>query len=246
VKDLFALVEAEKHASGLSDVTGDVGSALPPPDTAATSELAFGSFDINRVLEFGSPLLSSGGQEYDVANDNGKNPADRLARQKKNLRRRVGLDVCEQFMDFNDVFKDEDLLAQKNYWGANVQNNGFYSFNTGQNIQHLVASMVPRYPKHSNFRPKRLSARERNMLKRKAKSDAKDHTKSVPEDDEVVLKKSAPSNGASSDQVGHNLRMKTIWSTARVGDGLFNNLWISLFLICSILFGKFAMAPLWL
>ncbi|XP_047094513.1 TATA-binding protein-associated factor BTAF1 isoform X1 [Lolium rigidum] len=201
VKDLFASVEAEKHASGLSDETADVGSALPPPDTAATSELAFGSFDINRVLEFGSPLLSSGGQEYDVANDNGKNPADRLARQKQNLRRRLGLDVCEQFMDFNDVIKDEDLLAQKNYWDANVQNNGFYSFNSGQNIQHLVASMVPRYPKHSNYRPKRLSARERNMLKRKAKSNAKDHTKSAPEDDEVALKNSASSNGASSDQV---------------------------------------------
>jgi TATA-binding protein-associated factor len=42
VKDLFASVEAEKHASGLSDETADVGSALPPPHTAATSELAFG------------------------------------------------------------------------------------------------------------------------------------------------------------------------------------------------------------
>lgn len=120
----------------------------------------------------------------------------------------AGLDVCEQFTDFNDVFKDEDLLAQKNYWGANVQNNGFYSYNSGQNIQHLVASMVPRYPKHSTFRPKRLSARERNMLKRKAKSNAKDHTKSIPEDDEVVLKNPASSNGASSDQAGaYNVRI---------------------------------------
>ncbi|KAG8086577.1 hypothetical protein GUJ93_ZPchr0010g10708 [Zizania palustris] len=205
LKELFASVEAEKHASGLTGVTGDVGSALPHADITATSELAFGSFDINRVLEFGSPLLASGGQEYDIANDNGKNPAERLARQKQNLRRRLGLDVCEQFMDFNDVIKDEDLLAQKNYWGANVQNNGLYSFNTGQNIQHLVATMVPRYPKHSNFRSRRLSARELNMLKRKAKSNAKDHTKAVPEDDDVVLKGSGPSNGASSDQVGsHN------------------------------------------
>jgi TATA-binding protein-associated factor len=39
------------------------------------------------------------------------------------------------------------------------------------------------------------------MLKRKAKSNAKDHTKSAPEDDEVALKNSASSNGASSDQV---------------------------------------------
>ncbi|KAI5020828.1 hypothetical protein ZWY2020_045716 [Hordeum vulgare] len=40
------------------------------------------------------------------------------------------------------------------------------------------------------------------MLKRKAKSNAKDHTKSITEDDEVVLKNSASSNGASSDQAG--------------------------------------------
>ncbi|XP_062180641.1 TATA-binding protein-associated factor BTAF1-like [Phragmites australis] len=205
LNDLFASVEAEKLASGMSDGTDEAGSALPRADATATSDLAFGSFDINRVLEFGSPLLASGGQEYDVANDNGKNPAERLARQKRNLRRRLGLDVCEQFMDVNDVIKDEDLLAQKNYWGSNVQNNGFHSYNTGHNIQQLVATMVPRYPRQSNFRSRRLSARELNMLKRKAKSNAKDHTKAVSEDDEAALKSSASSNGASSDQVGaHN------------------------------------------
>ncbi|KAF8783592.1 hypothetical protein HU200_000532 [Digitaria exilis] len=202
LKDLCASVEAEKHASGLSDGGDDAGSSLPRSDTAATSDLAFGSFDINRVLEFGSPLLASGGQEYDIANDNGKNPAERLARQKKNLRRRLGLDVCEQFMDVNDVIKDEDLLAQKNYWGSHVQNNGFHSFNTGRNIQQLVSTMVPRYHKQPNFRSRRLSARELNMLKRKAKSNAKDHTKTVSEDDEVTLKSSTPSSGATSDQIG--------------------------------------------
>lgn len=202
LKDLCASVEAEKHASGLSDGSNDAGSALLRADTATTSDLAFGSFDINRVLEFGSPLLASGGQEYDIANDSSKNPAERLARQKKNLRRRLGLDVCEQFMDVNDVIKDEDLLAQKNYWGSHVQNNGFHSFNAGRNIQQLVSTMVPRYSKHSNFRSRRLSARELNMLKRKAKSNAKDHTKAVSEDDEITQKGSAPSNGASSDQAG--------------------------------------------
>lgn len=114
----------------------------------------------------------------------------------------AGLDVCEQFMDVSDVIKDEDLLAQKNYWGSHVQNNGFHSFNSGRNIQQLVSTMVPRYPKHSNFRSRRLSARELNMLKRKAKNNAKDHTKAVSEDDEVTLKGSVPSNGASSEQAG--------------------------------------------
>jgi hypothetical protein len=36
-------VEAEKHASGLSDGSDDAGS-LPRTDTAATSDLAFGRF----------------------------------------------------------------------------------------------------------------------------------------------------------------------------------------------------------
>lgn len=30
-------------------------------------------------------------QEYDIVNDNSKNPKERLARQKQNLRRRLGL-----------------------------------------------------------------------------------------------------------------------------------------------------------
>jgi len=38
-------------------------------------------------------------------------------------------------MDVSDVIKNEDLLAQKNYWGSHVQNNGFHSFNSGRNIQ---------------------------------------------------------------------------------------------------------------
>jgi hypothetical protein len=42
------------------------------------------------VLENGAQLLSSGGQEYDVGVDNSKTPAERLARQKQNLRRRLG------------------------------------------------------------------------------------------------------------------------------------------------------------
>jgi len=61
LKDLCAFVEAEKHAFGLSYGSDDAGP-LPRADTVATSDLAFGSFDINKVLEFGSPLLASGGQ----------------------------------------------------------------------------------------------------------------------------------------------------------------------------------------
>lgn len=91
----------------------------------------------------------------------------------------AGLDVCEQFMDVSEMIKDEDLLAQKVHPTVNGPNNGYYASGPGQNIQQLVATMVP------NYRPKRLSARELNLLKRKAKVNAKDHTKCKSENDKL-------------------------------------------------------------
>lgn len=179
LKELFECIEKELVEAGKHDASKDIGAAISNflPNTVAG--LSFGSFNISKVLDFGSPLLASGGQEYDVASDTSKNPAERLARQKKNLRRRLGLDVCEQFMDVNDMIKDEDLVAQKSHINLNGSNNGYYTSQSGQNIQQLVATMVP------SFRPKRLSARELNLLKRKAKVNAKDSTKCWPEDDEL-------------------------------------------------------------
>ncbi|XP_072972272.1 TATA-binding protein-associated factor BTAF1 isoform X2 [Typha angustifolia] len=194
LKDLSASLEAEIVETEFYDVAKDIETAWSKFDPNIAEGLTFRSFEINRVLDFGSPLLASGGQEYDVASDSSKSPAERLARQKQNLRRRLGLDVCEQFMDVNDVIKDEDLLAHKGHWGVNGQNNGFYASQSAQNIQQLVSSMV------STFRPKRLSARELNLLKRKAKVNAKDHTKSLLEDDELEVQNSAVPN----DQVGTN------------------------------------------
>lgn len=52
--------------------------------------LAAGRFNIQGVLENGAHLLASGGQEYDMGVDPSKTPAERLARQKQNLRRRLG------------------------------------------------------------------------------------------------------------------------------------------------------------
>ncbi|XP_008796296.2 TATA-binding protein-associated factor BTAF1 [Phoenix dactylifera] len=197
--ELFASVEAEMQEAGFSDVSNGVGmswSNFQPNDVAG---LSFRSFDINKVLEFGSPLLASGGQEYDVASDSSKNPAERLARQKQNLRRRLGLDVCEQFMDVSDVIKDEDLLAQKGYLSGIGSYSGCHASRSGQNIEQLVATMVP------SFRPKRLSARELNLLKRKAKINAKDHTKCLSEDDELEVPYSQNTvmpTGTCSDPLG--------------------------------------------
>lgn len=145
-----------------------------------TKALTFQSFDIQRVMDYGAPLLSSGGQEYDVGVDD-KTFAERLARQKQNLRRRLGLDVCEQFMDVNDMIRDDDLMQR----GSSSENGqwlyGSFSQNAEvkQGVQQLVADMVP-----GNV-SRNLSARERNLLKRKAKGTIKDAPKGWCEDDEL-------------------------------------------------------------
>lgn len=128
------------------------------------------SYDLNKVLEFGA-LLASGGQEYDIASENTKNPRERLARQKKNLKRRLGLDVCEQFMDVNDMIRDEDLIVQKSHSPANDIASQYYRSRSMHNVKQLVTNMVP------SFRSRRPSARELNLLKRKAKINMKDQTK---------------------------------------------------------------------
>ena len=53
--------------------------------------LTFAAFDITQVLEKGAPLLASQGQEYDVA-DVGGTHAERVQRQRQQLRKKLGLD----------------------------------------------------------------------------------------------------------------------------------------------------------
>lgn len=113
-------------------------------------------------------------------------------------------------MDVSDVIKDEDLLAHKGSSSGIGSNNGYWVSRSGQNIQQLVATMVP------SHRPKRLSARELNLLKRKAKVYAKDQIKCSSEDDELGTKhpqNSLNSKGTWSDTSFSNkvLQMMTIF-----------------------------------
>ncbi|OVA11083.1 SNF2-related [Macleaya cordata] len=178
--ELFACVEAEMSVAGISGVVEDVVMAWPNLRPKIVAGLSFRSFDLNKVLGFGA-LLASGGQEYDIASDNSKNPMERLARQKQNLRRRLGLDVCEQFMDVNDMIRDEDLLAHKFNSHENGMVHGYYTSQSGNRVQQLVSNMAP------SFVSKRPSAREMNLLKRKAKINAKDQTKGWSEDGDFEI-----------------------------------------------------------
>ncbi|CAN6555838.1 unnamed protein product [Malus baccata var. baccata] len=194
--ELFTCLKSKMSDAGISGAVEDM-VAFPIFDSniAGTS---FKSFDLRKVLEFGA-LFASGGQVmqcllyYDVANDHMKNPREKLARQKQTLRCR--LDICEQFMDVNDMIKDEDLISH------NSHGNGTYPrVSTSHNIQQLVANMVP------GVLSERPSPRELNLLKRKAKITLKDQSKGWSEDGdmEVSCAQNIPPKGACPDSFGTN------------------------------------------
>ncbi|CAG7865508.1 unnamed protein product [Brassica rapa] len=192
-----AIVLNVKHTSlsellnSLATKLGEAGLSGNVDEVVASGNLQskllenapFRSFEMNKVLEFGA-LLASGGQEYDILNDNSKNPRDRMARQKKNLRRRLGLDMCEQFMDVNEMIGDEDLIEQKSNVHANGVGNRLYANYSPHHIQQFVSRMVPRVAH------KRPSARELNLLKRKAKISSKDQAKGNCEGADVEMSSS--------------------------------------------------------
>lgn len=141
--ELYSCVETKMSEAGISGIVEDV-VAWPNFDSKIVVSSSFRSFDINKVLEFGA-LLASWGQEYDIASDNMKNPRERLARQKQNLRRRLGLDMCEQFMDVNDMIRDEDLIEHKFNSHGNGVPHQFYTQHSVHNVRQLVSNMVPSY-----------------------------------------------------------------------------------------------------
>ncbi|KAK3038223.1 hypothetical protein RJ639_029663 [Escallonia herrerae] len=192
--ELYTCIETKMSEAGICGSAKDV-VAWPNFHVKFMKSTSFRSFDLKKVLEFGA-LLASGGQEYDIASDNMKNPKERLARQKQNLRRRLGLDVCEQFMDVNDMIRDEDLSSPGN--GVAPQ---YYTSRSVANVKQLVARMVP------SLRSRRPSARELNLLKRKAKISSKDQMKGLSKDgdkDIVCSQDMTSANGLGQDLSNSN------------------------------------------
>eukprot|EP00850_Spirogloea_muscicola_P017052 SM000143S00717 [mRNA] locus=s143:72474:80669:- [translate_table: standard] len=159
VQDLIAAAQAERPPPCRSAATDILNAPEPGPSGSAidSSYLTLSCFDVQQVLETGAPLLASGGQEYDVVLGTGDAAAN-LVNQKRNLRRRLGLDGAERFVDVSEMVQDDDLVAQiavseEREVGASKQG-----------VHELVEGMLPRA----------VSAREQNLLKRKAKALAKE------------------------------------------------------------------------
>ncbi|KAG0251256.1 TATA-binding protein-associated factor mot1 [Actinomortierella ambigua] len=148
------------------DITKPPTSA--PDTTAATQDkferLSFGHFDISQVLQNGKLLLGSAGKEYDLDLSD-LDPAERLALQRKNLA--VNLGITSQFMDVDLV--DEKDLGTAPALKSTLKQPPTSGVAAPHGSSPPLAS--PGLPPGADLEG--LSARERNKLKRRAKTDLK-------------------------------------------------------------------------
>eukprot|EP00898_Chlorokybus_atmophyticus_P005845 jgi/Chlat1/6261/Chrsp44S05775 len=144
----------------------DIKAEIKAEDETPTGKLSFARqgircFDIQQVLRHAARLVASGGQEYDVLADPSLTPQQRLERQAINLRKRLGLDGVEQFMDMTEVISYEDLVQRPSGSPGRLQ--------CQQSSQAIgAAELMAEMEKAAT-----LSAREKNVLKRKAKALAR-------------------------------------------------------------------------
>eukprot|EP01132_Coremiostelium_polycephalum_P001343 gene1343-1696_t len=125
-------------------------------------DLQFDTFDINKVINNGAPLLASGGQEFDLGEiDPNSDPKEQLLKQKKLLRKRLGLDGFGGGQEDDlELFDDDDLIV-----------------NTKQQLKRKREDESKEKEKKdiaTVLDTSGMSARERNRAKRKAKTTAKE------------------------------------------------------------------------
>nr|XP_023679976.1 TATA-binding protein-associated factor 172 [Paramormyrops kingsleyae] len=152
----------------------------PCLEDTSSDRLSFYRFDIIRLLKHGASLLGSAGAEFEVQDDKSAevDPKERLARQRKLLQKKLGLDMGAAIgMDTEELFNDEDLDYSPSC------NPG------GQKASGAKASVCPTSRNHhttmqaaelidSEFRPG-MSNRQKNKAKRMAKLVAKQRSRDM-------------------------------------------------------------------
>ncbi|EHB13114.1 TATA-binding protein-associated factor 172 [Heterocephalus glaber] len=81
-------------------------------DSSTADRLNFDRFDICRLLQHGASLLGSAGAEFEVQDEKSGevDPKERIARQRKLLQKKLGLNMGEAIgMSTEELFNDEDL-----------------------------------------------------------------------------------------------------------------------------------------
>uniref|UniRef100_A0A670YLS6 B-TFIID TATA-box binding protein associated factor 1 n=1 Tax=Pseudonaja textilis TaxID=8673 RepID=A0A670YLS6_PSETE len=139
-------------------------------DTSTSDRLRFDKFDICRLLKHGASLLGSAGAEFEVQDDTSGevDPKERIARQRKLLQKKLGLDMGAAIgMSTEDLFNDEDL----DYTPASSI------------LVHKQPTLQAAELIDSEFRAG-MSSRQKNKAKRMAKLFAKQRSKDAVETNE--------------------------------------------------------------
>nr|XP_048714523.1 TATA-binding protein-associated factor 172 isoform X5 [Caretta caretta] len=159
-------------------------SESPMDDSCASDRLRFDRFDICRLLKHGASLLGSAGAEFEVQDDKSGevDPKERIARQRKLLQKKLGLDMGAAIgMNTEDLFNDEDLdytptsasLVNKQPVG---KTSGCLTARNNTTLQ--AAELID-----SEFRAG-MSSRQKNKAKRMAKLFAKQRSRDAVETNE--------------------------------------------------------------
>uniref|UniRef100_A0A8C7DY64 B-TFIID TATA-box binding protein associated factor 1 n=1 Tax=Oncorhynchus kisutch TaxID=8019 RepID=A0A8C7DY64_ONCKI len=147
---------------------GEPTSTYFSPEDSSSDRLSFYRFDISRLLKHGASLLGSAGAEFEVQDDKSGevDPKERLARQRKLLQRKLGLDMGAAIgMDTMELFNDEDLDTQ-------------YTCTPSVAIDIFFQPMQAAEIIDSEFRPG-MSNRQKNKAKRMAKLVAKQRSRDL-------------------------------------------------------------------
>ncbi|KAM8852198.1 TATA-binding protein-associated factor 172 [Synchiropus picturatus] len=145
------------------------------PDSSC-DRLSFCHFDISRLLKHGASLLGSAGVEFELQDDKTAemDPKERLARQRKLLQKKLGLDMGAAIgMDTNELFNDEDLDYTCHPSGLKAHGSKAPVGNSSRNHTMQAAELID-----SEFRPG-MSSRQKNKAKRMAKLVAKQRSRDM-------------------------------------------------------------------
>ncbi|KAK5853581.1 hypothetical protein PBY51_014723 [Eleginops maclovinus] len=144
------------------------------PEDSSCDRLSFYNFDISRLLKHGASLLGSAGAEFELQDDKTAemDPKERLARQRKLLQKKLGLDIGAAIgMDTEELFNDEDLDDSCQQTGLRAQESKPTAGSSSRN--HVAADLID-----SEFRPG-MSNRQKNKAKRMAKLVAKQRSRDM-------------------------------------------------------------------
>ncbi|CCG83717.1 protein of unknown function [Taphrina deformans PYCC 5710] len=157
----------DSNANATSDIT-ESKSPVTGKD-GDDDKLSFDTFDIVNVIRNGRPLLGSAGKEYDWQGSD-LSPEDRLARAKQDVTNRLGLGA--EYME-KDFLSAQDLSTASMSRHSSLESPGQVTPHANTSLSSIQASPDNLPSPGTPVGEDGLSARQRNMMKRKAKMGSK-------------------------------------------------------------------------